>query len=70
MNRNRVYDLAGRMSSLLEGERSEDAGAALGVLVGVFMAGLGGREKQIREGIQAICADAEDAAIKIHRARQ
>ncbi|MBZ9807660.1 hypothetical protein [Mesorhizobium sp. ESP-6-2] len=70
MNDKRVYDLAGKMGQLLEGEMTEEAGAAIGLLVGIFVAGFGGREKQIREGIQAICADAEHAAVKLYRARQ
>ncbi|MBZ9873097.1 hypothetical protein LB542_19810 [Mesorhizobium sp. BR1-1-9] len=70
MNETRVYGLAEKLGKLLEGEKTEEAGAALGLLVGIFVAGFGGREKQIREGIQAICADAEHAAVKLYRARQ
>ncbi len=69
MNHERILELATKMGQVLEGEKGEDAGAAIGLMVGMFVAGFGGREKQIREGVQAIADDAQHAAVKLYRAR-
>lgn len=69
MNHDRIYKLTAEMGRLLEGEKFDEAGAAIGLLVGTFVAGFGGKEKQIREGVRAIAEDAEHAAVKFYRAR-
>lgn len=69
MRQERAYELALKMGRILEGEKFDEAGAAIGLLVGTFVAGFGGKEKQIREGVRAIAEDAEHAAVKFYRAR-
>lgn len=67
MNRDRIFKLTADMGKLLEGQKFDEAGAAIGLLVGTFVAGFVGCEEHLKEGIQAIAKDAEEAAIKIHR---
>lgn len=69
MNALKVNELALRMGQILEGEDTREAGAAIGLLVGAFVAGFAGKEKLIREGVRAIASDAEHAAVSLYRAR-
>ena len=66
----RALDIAGKLGALLEGESSNDAGVALGLVLGQFILLLERTDEGISDGIDAIAADAKSAAKQLRNMRQ
>lgn len=65
-----AYKLAGALGAVLEHEKAQDAGVALGIVLGQFILLLERTDQGISDGIDAIASDAKHVAKKLRNMRQ
>ncbi|MEQ8450906.1 MAG: hypothetical protein RLQ25_03100 [Alphaproteobacteria bacterium] len=70
MTNQKVYDIAAKVNRALEGEPVRDVGVSLSLVLAGFILLLESTDEGISQGVDAIAADAKDAASKLRYMRQ